>query len=101
MPQQLYCQWCGKELTEGDRLRFEFSQNDFDNGDNWRSVFEPGPSTGGPFLTCDLCRQGMVANREDLRVEEDAVKSSRYLWVTAVCLLALYIAYEIIRTFIF
>jgi len=66
---KLLCQWCGKELNDGDQLRFEFSQEDFETVDNWRSVFEPGPTAQEPLLTCDKCRDGMLRNRAALDKE--------------------------------
>ena len=64
------CAWCGRPLTEADRLRYEVSELDFERGDNWRFVLEKSATPEEPIMTCELCRTGIVSNREELERDE-------------------------------
>jgi hypothetical protein len=71
MPDNWNCEWCGSPISHAERLRFEVSQTDFEQGENWRSVLDPANSLAEPVVTCERCRNGILENRADLEREED------------------------------
>lgn len=86
------CEWCGNELTEGERLRFEVSALDFEQGENWRAVLDPASTAGDPILTCSKCREEILKNQEQLQQEINAIEKQRHLKMALVTVCLLFLA---------
>jgi hypothetical protein len=104
MKQRWLCDWCGNEISEGERLRFEVSRVDFEEGENWRSVLDPASTVDDPVITCGKCREGILKNKEELTSEEAEYEHRRKLtaplYLIFILLLIAYVAYVVLESWI-